>query len=157
MKKVIIIGVSVVLVAVAVYFLNIRYGVRDREESYRGRTTQYSGIAMSVLSYYPSRHNDELPKSLEDPALQEPVNWSYSEMKEQVVFNTLYLGRKQSSLTEDERKTPFLIENEVRPSGTIVVYDYNGEGQRLTPAELGAANLTSEARVELAGVLSKRP
>ncbi len=35
---------------------------------------------------------------------QEPVSCSYPEMKKQV--NTLYLGRKKSSLAEDQRKAP---------------------------------------------------
>ena len=155
MKKTLAASLVTALVVLAVYLLNIRYGVRDGEETYRGRTLEYSAIAMSVLSYYPSRHQGRLPESLQDPALQEPVTWSYLQMKERVAFNSLYLGRAEKSLTEEERKTPFIIEKTVRPSGEIVICDYDGQIRRLTATELDSTNLNPEARAELVAVLPK--
>lgn len=155
MKRVVTIAVSLVLLGLVAYLLSVRFGTRDSQETYRGRSFEYSGVAMAVLSYYPSRHDDELPKSLEDPDLQEPLSWSYLELKEKVVFNTLYMGRKVGALTAQEPKDPFLIEKQVRPSGLVVLYDYSGEEQRLSPSELAAVNLTPEARAELADVLSE--
>lgn len=157
MKKFITISLALMVFLVAAYVLNTRGKVRSPEEAYKGRITQYSGVAMTVLNYYPSRHNGELPKSLEDPHLQEPVPWSYPKMKEQVAFNTIYLGRQKSSLTEKERQTPFIIEKEARADGLITACDYSGETQRLTPSDLDASDLTPEARAELAAILPQNP
>lgn len=157
MKRIAIVSLAATVLLFAGYLLSERYSVRDGEAAYQGRTGRYSGVAMAVLSYYPSKHNGELPKSLQDPALQEPVAWSYEEMKKQVVFNPTYLGRKVDSLTEAERKSPLILEKEIRPTGDIVICDHNGEVRRLTPAELGATDLPAEVRAELVGVLPKEP
>ncbi len=74
-----------------------------------------------------------------------------------MVFNPTYLGRKADSLTEAERKTPLIIEKEIRPTGDVVICDYNGDVRRLAPAELSATNLPSDVRAELTGVLPKEP